>query len=193
MVLSMMLAPIIIQNTDAITRRLCGAEWAGRARDLHDIAIKSMGADGHLIVCGYGRSGQSLARLLESEDIAYIALDADPSRVKAASAAGETVVFGDASRREVLMAAGLNRARGMVVTFADLHAAMKIMSLVQEIRPDLPVIVRTLDETDLDTLKQAGAAAVVPEVLEGSLMLASHALLLLGVPLSRVLKNAECA
>lgn len=189
MVLSMMLAPIIIQNTDAITRRLCGAEWAGRARDLHDIAIKSMGADGHLIVCGYGRSGQSLARLLESEDIAYIALDADPSRVKAASAAGETVVFGDASRREVLMAAGLNRARGMVVTFADLHAAMKIMSLVQEIRPDLPVIVRTLDETDLDTLKQAGAAAVVPEVLEGSLMLASHALLLLGVPLSRVLKK----
>ncbi|ARU32567.1 potassium transporter [Sulfuriferula sp. AH1] len=189
MVLSMMLAPIIIQNTDALTRRLCGAEWAGRARDLHDIAIKSMGADGHLIVCGYGRSGQSLARLLESEDIAYIALDADPSRVKAASAAGETVVFGDASRREVLMAAGLNRARGMVVTFADLHAAMKILSLVQEIRPDLPVIVRTLDETDLDTLKQAGAAAVVPEVLEGSLMLASHALLLLGVPLSRVLKK----
>lgn len=189
MVLSMMLAPIIIQNTDAITRRLCGAEWAGRARDLHDIAIKSMSADGHLIVCGYGRSGQSLARLLESEDIPYIALDADPSRVKAASAAGETVVFGDASRREVLLAAGLNRARGMVVTFADLHAAMKILSLVQEIRPDLPVIVRTLDETDLDNLKQAGAAAVVPEVLEGSLMLASHALLLLGVPLSRVLKK----
>ena len=189
MVLSMMLAPLIIQHSDAITRRLCGAEWAGRARELHDIAINSMGADGHLIVCGYGRSGQSLARLLESEDIAYIALDADPSRVKAASAAGETVVFGDASRREVLMAAGLNRARGMVITFADLHAAMKILGLVQEIRPDLPVIVRTLDETDLDNLKQAGAAAVVPEVLEGSLMLASHALLLLGVPLSRVLKK----
>ena len=189
MVLSMMLAPLIIQYSDAITRRLCGAEWAGRARELHDIAIKSMGADGHLIVCGYGRSGQSLARLLESEDISYIALDADPSRVKAASAAGETVVFGDASRREVLMAAGLNRARGMVITFADLRAAMKILSLVQEIRPDLPVIVRTLDETDLDSLKQAGAAAVVPEVLEGSLMLASHALLLLGVPLSRVLKK----
>lgn len=189
MVLSMMLAPLIIQNMDAITRRLCGAEWAGRALDLHDIAIKSMGANSHLIICGYGRSGQTLARLLESEDIAYIALDADPSRVKAASAAGENVVFGDASRREVLMAVGLNRARAMVISFADLHASMKILNLVHEIRPDLPVIVRTLDETDLDNLKQAGAAAVVPEVLEGSLMLASHALLLLGVPLSRVLKK----
>ncbi|MFA5170603.1 MAG: cation:proton antiporter [Sulfuriferula sp.] len=189
MVLSMMIAPLIIQNSDRITRRLCGGEWAGRARELHDIAIRSMNADAHLIVCGYGRSGQNLARLLESEDIAYIALDADPARVKAASAAGESVVFGDASKREVLMAAGLNRARGMVITFADLHASMKILSLVQEIRPDLPVIVRTHDETDLDALKIAGAAAVVPEVLEGSLMLASHALLLLGVPLSRVLKK----
>ncbi|MHB1677636.1 MAG: cation:proton antiporter domain-containing protein [Sulfuriferula sp.] len=189
MVLSMMLAPVIIQYSDAITRRLCGTEWAGRAQELHDIAVKSMSSDGHLIICGYGRSGQSLARLLESENISYIALDADPARVKAASAAGETVVFGDASRREVLMAAGLNRARGMVISFADHHAAMKILSLTQEIRPDLPVIVRTLDETDLDSLKQAGAMAVVPEVLEGSLMLASHALLLLGVPLSRVLKK----
>ena len=189
MVLSMILAPVIIQHTDRITRYLCGAEWSGRAQELHDIAVKSMNADGHLIICGYGRSGQSLARLLESESISYIALDADPARVKAASAAGETVVYGDASRREVLMAAGLNRARGMVISFADYPAAMKILSLAQEIRPDLAVIVRTLDETDLDSLKQAGAMAVVPEVLEGSLMLASHALLLLGVPLSRVLKK----
>ncbi len=189
MVISMMLAPVIIQYSDAITLRLCGTEWVGRAQELHDIAVKSMSSDGHLIICGYGRSGQSLARLLESENIGYIALDADPARVKAASAAGETVVFGDASRREVLMAAGLNRARGMVISFADHAAAMKILGLAQEIRPDLPVIVRTLDETDLDSLKQAGAMAVVPEVLEGSLMLASHALLLLGVPLSRVLKK----
>ena len=166
MVLSMMIAPLIIQHTDAITRRLCGGDWAGRARDLHDIAIQSMGADAHLIVCGYGRSGQNLARLLESEDISYIALDADPARVKAAAAAGESVVFGDASRREVLIAAGLNRARGMVVTFSDLHASMKILSLVQEIRPDLPVIVRTHDETDLDALKLAGVDMATPEAVE---------------------------
>lgn len=188
-VLSMMIAPIVIQYTDVITRRLCGGEWAGRAKELHEIAVKSFGADAHLIICGYGRSGQNLARLLESEDIPYIALDVDTTRVKAAAAAGESVVFGDAARREVLKAAGLNRARALVVTFANFPAAMKILAVVQELRPDLPVIVRTVDDTDLNVLKQAGAAEVVPEVLEGSLMLASHALLLLGVPLTRVLKK----
>ncbi|WP_413437442.1 monovalent cation:proton antiporter-2 (CPA2) family protein [Sulfuriferula sp. GW1] len=188
-VLSMMIAPVIIQYTDTITGRLCGGEWAGRARELHDIAVKSFAADAHLIICGYGRSGQSLARLLESENIPYIALDVDPTRVKAAAAAGENVVFGDAARREVLKAVGLNRARALVVSFANLPGAMKILAVVQELRPDLPVIVRTVDDTDLNTLKQAGAAEVVPEVLEGSLMLASHALLLLGVPLTRVLKK----
>ncbi|GBL45422.1 glutathione-regulated potassium-efflux system protein KefB [Sulfuriferula multivorans] len=188
-VLSMMIAPVIIQYTDTITGRLCGGEWAGRARELHDIAVKSFAADAHLIICGYGRSGQSLARLLESEDIPYIALDVDTTRVKAAAAAGENVVFGDAARREVLKAVGLNRARALVVSFANLPAAMKILAVVQELRPDLPVIVRTVDDTDLNALKQAGAAEVVPEVLEGSLMLASHALLLLGVPLTRVLKK----
>ncbi|MHB1173730.1 MAG: monovalent cation:proton antiporter-2 (CPA2) family protein [Sulfuriferula sp.] len=188
-VLSMMIAPIVIQYTDAITRRLCGGEWAGRARELHAIAVKSFAANAHLIICGYGRSGQNLARLLESEAIPFIALDVDTTLVKAAAAAGENVVFGDASRREVLKAVGLNRARAMVITFASLPAAMKILAVVQELRPDLPVIVRTVDDTDLSTLKQAGAAEVVPEVLEGSLMLASHALLLLGVPLTRVLKK----
>ncbi|MHB1245571.1 MAG: monovalent cation:proton antiporter-2 (CPA2) family protein [Sulfuriferula sp.] len=188
-VLSMMIAPIVIQYTDAITRRLCGGEWAGRAQELHAIAVKSFAVDAHLIVCGYGRSGQNLARLLESEAIPFIALDVDTTLVKAAAAAGENVVFGDASRREVLKAVGLNRARAMVITFASLPAAMKILAVVQELRPDLPVIVRTVDDTDLSALKQAGAAEVVPEVLEGSLMLASHALLLLGVPLTRVLKK----
>ncbi len=189
MVLSMMTAPLILQQSDRIVRWACNSEWAHRARELHDVATRSMGINDHLIICGYGRSGQSLARLLESEQISYIALDADPARVHDASAAGETVVFGDASRREVLKAAGLNRAHGMVITFSDHAASMKILQLVQEIRPDLPVIVRTRDETDLDSLMAAGAMAVVPEVMEGSLMLASHALLLLGVPLSRVLKK----
>lgn len=189
MIVSMMSAPFLIQHSERIVRKLCHSEWNYRARELHDIARQSMHISGHLIICGYGRSGQSLARLLESEQVTYIALDADPARVRDASAAGETVVFGDASRREVLLAAGLARARGMVISFNDHAASMKILRLVQELRPDLPVIVRTLDETELDSLKQAGAMAVVPEVLEGSLMLASHALLLLGVPLSRVLKK----
>jgi CPA2 family monovalent cation:H+ antiporter-2 len=156
---------------------------------LHEIAVKSMGVEGHVIVCGFGRSGQSLARILEQEARAFIALDLDPQRIREASIAGESVVFGDAGRREVLMAAGLMRASALVVTYADTTSALRILGHAREARPDLPVIVRTLDDTDIEKLQAAGAAEVVAEIMEGSLMLASQALMLLGVPLHRVLRR----
>ncbi|MGE5027725.1 MAG: NAD-binding protein, partial [Betaproteobacteria bacterium] len=159
--------------------------------ELHEIAVRSAGSEAHVIVCGYGRSGQNLARFLEQEGISFIALDVDPQRVKAAAIAGESVVYGDAGRREVLMAAGLNRARAVVVTYADVKSSMRVLHHVHEMHPDLPVIVRTLDDTDLVKLRDAGATEVVPEVLEGSLMLASHTLMLLGVPFARVFKRVR--
>jgi len=191
MLLSMVAAPLMIQHSDALVRRLCASEWMSRAAELHEIAVRSFSRAGHVIVCGYGRSGQTLARLLEQEHIPFIALDLDPLRVKQAAAAGESVVYGDASRLEVLMAAGLSRARAVVVTYADVPSALKVLRVVQEARPGLPVVVRTLDDARMDELIQAGAQEVVPEVLEGSLMLASHALMLLGVPLSRVVKRVR--
>ncbi len=191
MLLSMVAAPLIIQNSDALVRRVCASEWMSRAAELHEIAVKSFSRSGHVIVCGYGRSGQTLARLLEQEHIPFIALDLDPLRVKQAAAAGESVVYGDASRLEVLMAAGLSRAKAVVVTYADVPSALKVLRVVQEARPGLPVVVRTLDDARMDELIRAGAQEVVPEVLEGSLMLASHALMLLGVPLSRVVKRVR--
>ena len=148
-----------------------------------------MARQDHVIICGYGRSGQNLARLLEAEDIPFIALDSDPERVREATGEGSSVVYGDAGRKEALHAAGLGKARAVVVTFADTATALKIMHHVREARPELPVVVRTLDDNELDRLLTAGAAEVVPEVLEGSLMLATHSLLLLGIPLNRVLKR----
>jgi CPA2 family monovalent cation:H+ antiporter-2 len=126
---------------------------------------------------------------LEPEGITFIALDLDPERVKEAAAAGERVVYGDASRRETLIAAGLARASALVITFSDTQLALKILHHVRELNSALPVIVRTLDDGDMDTLIGAGAAEVVPETFESSLMLASHALVLLGVPLKRVIRR----
>jgi CPA2 family monovalent cation:H+ antiporter-2 len=160
-----------------------------RAMELHNIAVRSMAADQHVVICGYGRTGQNLARLLERESVSFIALDVDPERIREAVAAGESVVFGDAARREVLVAAGLLRAKVVAVTYSDTVSALKILGLVNEMRPGLPVIVRTIDDTDIDRLKAAGAAEVVAEVMEGSLMLASTALMLLGVPVNRVLSR----
>jgi len=188
---SMLIAPLLINRMDTLTRLLAGSEWAGRAKEVHDIAVKTFGKTRHVIVCGYGRSGQNLARLLEAEGIGFVALDADPERIRAVAASGVSVVYGDASRREVLVAAGLSRAQAVVVTYSDVHSSMAILRHVRELKPELPVVVRTIDDTHIDALKAAGAAEVVSEVMEGSLMLASHALMLVGVPLSRVLKRVR--
>ena len=187
MLISMMLSPLILANSERIVMRLVASEWETRAVQLQQLAIQSMSKRGHVIICGYGRSGQSLARFLEQENVLMIALDADPMRVKQAAAAGDSVMFGDAARQEVLTAAGLPRASAVVVSFADTHAAMTILSHVRALRPEVPVIVRTFDDSDVEKLKAAGAAEIVAEVVEGSLMLATQTMLLLGVPLNKVL------
>jgi CPA2 family monovalent cation:H+ antiporter-2 len=187
--LSMIVTPVLLANSERIVLYFVESEWTQRAMALHQLAVKTMATQGHVIVCGYGRSGQSLARFLEREGVAVIALDADPERVRQAAAAGDSVVYGDASRREVLAAAALTRAMAVVVSFADTAKALKILAHVREMRPGLPVIVRTWDDTDVGRLREAGAAEIVAEVVEGSLMLATQTMMLLGVPLNRVLRR----
>jgi len=189
MLLSMLAAPFVIQHAEAIVRRISPDEWMDRAMQIHQIAVRSIATDAHIIICGYGRSGQALAHFLKQENIRCIALDLDPDRVREAMSAGESVVYGDAAKREVLLAAGLMRAKTLVVTYDDKNSSLKILQHVKDVRPDLPVVVRTTDDTHIEDLKQAGAAEVVAEVLEGSLMLASQALLLSGVPFYKVLRR----
>ena len=191
MLLSMLAAPFLIQHGEAIARRFSAAEWTNRAMQMHQIAVQSMGSNSHVIICGYGRSGGTLARFLEAENLRFIALDLDSRRVREALAAKKSVVYGDAAKREVLMAAGLMRAKALVVSYKDKHSALAILRHVKELRPDLPVVVRTNDDTHVEALKEAGAAEVVAEVLEGSVMLASQVLLLSGVPLNKVIRRIQ--
>ncbi len=191
MLLSMLTAPFLIQYGEAISRRFSSDEWTNRALQMHQIAIKSMATTRHVILCGYGRSGQKLASILEDEKLNFIALDLDSHRVREASAARKSVVYGDAGKREVLIAAGLMRAKVLVITYKDKHSALSILRHVKELRPDLPVVVRANDDSNVEILKNAGAAEVVAEVLEGSVMLASHALLMAGVPLNRVVHHVQ--
>jgi CPA2 family monovalent cation:H+ antiporter-2 len=184
--LSMLAAPFLIQHSDRVVLRLARSEWMLRSLQLHQVAVRSIATERHVVICGYGRTGQSLARFLEREDLSYVALDLDPERVREAAAAGDTVVFGDASRRETLIAAGVTRAAALVVTYIDLPSALKVLAHAHEINSALPVIVRTRDDSGLERLEEAGAAEVVPDTFESSLMLASHAMLMLGVPVRRV-------
>lgn len=187
MLLSMLAAPFMVERSEHVVRRWIQSDWMNRAMQVHNIAVQAMSTDRHVVICGFGRSGQNLARLLRQESIPFIALDVDPQRIKEAATAGESVVFGDAARPEVLTAAGLLRARALAVTYTDTSSALKILRHVQELRPGLPVVVRTRDDADIDRLKSAGAVEVVAEILEGSLILASTTLMLLGVPANRVL------
>lgn len=189
MIISMCTAPVVIQLAEPLVRKLTANDWLARAALVTQIAARGMSRQDHVIVCGYGRSGQNLVRLLAAEEIPYVATDSDPQRVRESAADGSDVVYGDASRREVLVSAGIAKARALVVTFANTPVALKILHHVHQLRPDLPVIVRTVDDSEIDRLQAAGATEVVPEVLEGSLMLASHSLLVVGVPLNRVLKR----
>ncbi|MCP5270066.1 MAG: cation:proton antiporter [Burkholderiaceae bacterium] len=191
MVLSMLATPFLIMNANRVVSRLVASDWLMQSVALTTIAKKAIRTEKHVIICGFGRSGQNLARLLETQQIPYMALDLDPDRVRQAAAAGQSVVYGDAARLQSLMAAGLARANAVVVSYPDTPSALKILRLVREHAPAVPVLVRTIDDSDMERLRAAGAMAVVPEAIEGSLMLASHALALVGVPMRKVIRVVQ--
>ena len=191
MVLSMLATPFIILYSNQIVMKLVSSEWLQQSLQMTTIARKSINANQHVIICGYGRCGQNLGHLLEREGIPYMALDLDPDRVRQAAAAGDSVVFGDAVRLQALIAAGLARASAVVVTYLDTASALKVLANTRAHAPTVPVIVRTIDDHDLEKLQAAGATEVVPEAIEASLMLASHALALVGVPMRRVIRLVQ--
>ena len=191
MVLSMLATPFIVMYSNPIVMKLVSSEWLQQSLQMTTIARKSISANQHVIICGFGRCGQNLARVLEQEGIPYMALDLDPDRVRQAAAAGHSVVFGDSARLQALMAAGLARASAVVITYLGENAALKVLSNTHAHAPQVPVIVRTQDDHALDKLRAAGATEVVPEAIEGSLMLASHALALVGVPMRRVIRIVQ--
>ena len=188
--LSMVLGPFLIRHGHVLASRLARPAAADDDVPLqlpNDGALLSQ----HVIICGFGRIGQNVSLFLQQERIPYVALDLDPARVKEACAAGERVFFADGSERDILEAVGLGSARLLVIAHDDTGAALRTLESVRLARPEIPVMVRTRDETHVDTLRAAGATEVVPETIEAGLMIATHTLLLLDVPLDHVLGRIE--
>lgn len=193
MVLSMLAAPFIILNADKIVMRFSANEWIQQSLELTKIASSSMSLQQHVILAGFGRTGQNIATLLEEEQIPYRALDMDLERVRKAETAGANVSYADATRRESLVAAGIHRASSLIITFASVNAALRVLHYAKELAPSLPVIIRSYDDSDFDRLKAAGADEVVPEVIESSLVLTSYAFMSYGVPMKRIIKRVQAA
>jgi len=189
---SMIVAPFLIRYNHALARLFVWQPKLAADPETYPVdAETTKHLRDHTIICGYGRIGQSVAHFLEEEMIPYVALDLDSSRVKAAHIAGEPVYYADSSERDILEAVGLDAAKLIVISYDDVVSAKKILHHVRALRPDLPVMVRTRDETHVEELRQAGATEVVPEVLEAGLMIAAHALLLLNVPFPRVVRRMQ--
>ncbi len=190
--LSMTLSPLVIRYNGWLAKRFCAMSYLpNRAEMEREIVAGAAHHENHVIICGYGRIGQNIARFLEPEGFDYIALDLDPVRVREARQAGDPAYYGDSTRREILAAAGIMRARALVVSYDDPASTMKILQHSRELRPDMPVLVRTRDDAWLTKFQEMGATEVVPETLEASLMLVSHLLLLLGTPMARVMRRVR--
>jgi K+:H+ antiporter len=189
-VLSMVLSPLLIRHNRRITRALLGESGPPHSAAMRETqATLAVAERDHVVICGFGRVGQNIARVLEQTGFEYIALDLDPYRIRVGKQAGDPVIYGDAGQAEVLQNVGIARASCVVVTFANPEVALRILRAVRELRDDVPILVRTQDDTKLEQLQSAGATEVVPETFEASLMLLSHLLLLLKLPVPRVIRT----
>src|SRR6185312_14464991 len=190
--LSMLLSPAILNNNKRVARWLLHERGPpDTASQREDAATREIAAREHVVLCGFGRVGQNVARVLESQGFEYIALDLDPARIRAARQAGDPVLFADSSDEALLMKVGLETASAVVISFSDPATAVGILRSIRRLRPDVPVLVRTADDVRIKELQDAGATDVVPETFEASLMLVSHVLMLLHVPITRVVRTVN--
>jgi len=191
-VLSMVLSPVLIRHNRRITRFLLSESGPPRSESMRETAATLAVAEReHVVICGFGRVGQNIARVLEQTGFEFIALDLDPYRIRQGRQAGDPVIYGDAGQIAVLQNVGLARANCVVITFASPEVALRILRAVRNLRHDVPILVRTQDDTKLEQLQAAGATEVVPETFEASLMLLSHLLLLLKLPVLRVIRTVN--
>lgn len=178
--LSMALTPLLVPFSAWLVKRYEGAQ-AARERPAHDDTLRD-----HVVICGYGRVGQTVADLMRLQTVPYVALDLDPSLIKACRARSEPVFYGDAIRPDVLERFGASRAAAIVITLDAPQAAHKAFEIVRDMWPDVPVFVRAANAEEADRYMKLGARHVVPETLEASLQLSGQVLHALGTPMEAV-------
>jgi CPA2 family monovalent cation:H+ antiporter-2 len=186
---SMLVTPLLLRAAPRIAASL--HRKPNEEAKLEEISALNAGLHGHVVICGYGRVGQSIGRFLHNAQQTYIALDNDPVRVQEAAAGESSVHYGDSRRGELLAAVGLERARLLVIAVDQTDIALLILKEARRFNPSVPILVRTRDDSQWAELKAAGANEVVPELLESSLMLASHALIMLGLPAHQVQERVD--
>lgn len=184
--LSMVLVPLLA----ALARRF---DRFYRRHDPVDpvLALAPGPMQGHVVLVGHGRVGQVVAGLLKAHAIPYIASDYDVKSVAAERARGGDVFYGDARDEAFLQSCGIMQARALIITVHTRAVIDTVVSLVREIRPDLPIIARALDADHARHLYGGGVTEAVPDTVEASLQLSEAALVHLGVPMGLVIASVH--
>ena len=191
-VMSMAIAPFMVKFNGKIAKAIHKKSYTQSHADIeHNIIEDNAYVSNHVILCGFGRVGQTVGRFLNKANKPFIALDMDPMRVSEAHSAGERVYYGDAAKEKVLNAAALEKAKAVIITFSDYHASIKILKNIRRLDQNIPVLVRTVNDSHLDEIIEAGATEVVPDTFESSIMLSSHLLLMIGQPAHKVLRETR--
>jgi CPA2 family monovalent cation:H+ antiporter-2 len=154
------------------------------AKSEHGLPVVQADTEGvadHVIIAGFGRVGQTVARVIAAAGLPYIALDLDHARVARGRTAGLPLYYGDAGRVDVLEAAGIERAKAAVITIDRAREASEAVAALHQRMPGLPIFVRSHDMSHARQLENEGASAVVPETVEASLQLGGILLSAVGV------------
>ena len=185
---SMLAAPVVARLGqslgDAIDRRIATPEPEGEDTGIGELY-------GHVIIAGYGRVGQLVGQMLDQQGVRYVAIENNAQLVAHQRKAGTPLVFGDASRSELLRKLRIDEARVVVLTMDHTAAAIHAVHAVRRMVPMMRIIARARDEKHALLLREAGASVVVPETLESSLKLTSWVLETLGVPPEAALRQLE--
>ncbi len=190
LLISMAFAPLLIKFNGKLVAMILPKATALSPQTIKEqISQTTDKLSEHVIICGYGRVGQNVGNILQDEKINFFAMDLDPVLVQNAIQAKDPVTYGDSANIDLLNAAGLARASALVICLNEVDTSLKIIHSVRNINKDVPILVRTADDTHLTKLQQAGANEIIPETMEASLMLSSHLLMMLKVPVSHVFQK----
>jgi CPA2 family monovalent cation:H+ antiporter-2 len=182
LLLSMLISPILMRYQSTVIKK----HWLRKQRRGKKTKDEFYYMRDHVIICGFGRVGQNVSRILKKCQIAYLAIDADATLVNQAKLAGETLLHADVMDVITFDKVRLNRARAMVIAFDELGVASFVLQHVRLKHPKLPIFVRTMDNLSLEVLKKLGATDVVPMLSEESLLLSSRVLQALHLPHTKI-------
>ena len=179
-IVTLFIAPLLVNHNSEILNKLPWYRYK-KLTESHQVKVANKSAQNHVILCGFGRVAQVVARLLTAQNIPYLALDMDPKRIEMANQGGEPVYYGNSAEDDVLKAMHLRHAQFAVITYSNELNTLKTIRTIKRLQPDIKILVRGQGRTISQKYLIEGAFDVIQEPLETALIISEHAMRIAGV------------